>query len=66
MSNFVRMLKASVNVFTTKAWFSYRCICRICRVSRSKKNHRADITLWKPPVQMLNTKEMTDTTFCTR
>ena len=28
-----------------------------------KKIHRTDITLWKPPVQMLNTKEMTDTTF---
>ena len=46
-----------------KAWFPYRCICR---VSRTKKIHRTDITLWKPPVQMLNTKEMTDTTCCTR
>ena len=25
-----------------------------------KKIHRTDITLWKPPVQMLNTKETTD------
>ena len=24
------------------------------------------MTLWKPPVQMLNTKETTDTTCCTR
>ena len=47
----------------TKPWFPYRCICRI---SRTKKIHRTDITLWKPPVQMLNTKEMADTTFCTR
>ena len=31
-----------------------------------KKIHRTDITLWKPPVQMLNTKEMTYTTCCTR
>ena len=36
-----------------KAWFPYRCICRICRVSRTKKIHGTDITLWKPPVQML-------------
>ena len=43
-----------------KAWFPYRCICR------TKKIHRTDTTLWKPPVQMLNTKETTDTTFCTR
>ena len=50
---------------SNKAWFPYRCICRICRVSRKKKIHRTDITLWKPPVQMLNTKEMTDTTCCT-
>ena len=35
-------------------------------VSISKKILRTDKTLWKPPVQMLNTKEMTDTTFCTR
>ena len=49
-----------------KAWFPYGCICRICRVCRTKKIHRTDITLWKPPVQMLNTKETTDTTFCTR
>ena len=49
-----------------KAWFPYRCICRICRVCRTKKIHRTDITLWKPPVQMLNRKETTDTTFCTR
>ena len=42
-----------------KAWFPYRCICR---VRRTKKIHRTDITLWKPPVQMLNTKETTDTT----
>ena len=27
-----------------KAWFPYRCICRICRVSRTKKIHRTDIT----------------------
>ena len=45
-----------------KAWFPYR----ICRVCRTKKIHRTDITLWKPPVQMLNTKETTDTTCCTR
>ena len=50
----------------SKAWFPYRCICRICRVSRTKKIHRTAKTLWKPPLQMLNTKEMTDTTFCTR
>ena len=50
----------------TKAWFPYRCICRICRVCRTKKINRTDITLWKPPVQMLNTKETTYTTFCTR
>ena len=51
------------------AWFPYRCIrciCRICRVCRTKKIHRTDKSLWKPPVQMLNTKEMTDTTCCTR
>ena len=47
-----------------KAWFPYRCICRICRVCRTKKIHRTATTLWKPPVQMLNTKETTDTTFC--
>ena len=39
-----------------KAWFPYRCICR------TKKIHRTDTTLWKPPVQMLNAKETTDTT----
>ena len=33
---------------------------------RTKKIHRTDITLWKPPVQMLNTKEATNTTCCTR
>ena len=49
----------------SKAWFPYRCICRICRVYSTKKIHRTDITLWKPPVQMLNTKETTDTTCCT-
>ena len=37
-----------------------------CRVYSTKKIHRTDITLWKPPVQMLNTKETTDTTCCTR
>ena len=47
----------------SKAWFPYRCICRVCR---TKKIHRTDTTLWKPPVQMLNTKETTDTTCCTR
>ena len=31
-----------------------------------KKIDRTDTTLWKPPVQMLNTKETTDTTCCTR
>ena len=41
----------------------YRCICRVCR---TKNIHRTDTTLWKPPVQMLNTKETTDTTCCTR
>ena len=46
-----------------KVWFPYRRICRVCR---TKKIHRTDITLWKPPVQMLNTKETTDTTCCTR
>ena len=50
----------------TKAWFPYRCICRIRRVCRTKKIHRTDITLSKPPVQMLNTKETTDTTCCRR
>ena len=49
-----------------KARFPYLCICRICRVCRTKKIHRTDITLWKPPVQMLNTKETTDKTCCTR
>ena len=49
-----------------KAWFPYRCICRIGRVCRTKKNHRTDTTLWKSPVQMLNAKETTDTTCCTR
>ena len=44
----------------TKAWFPYRCICR------TKKDHGTDTTLWKPPVQMLNTKETTDRTCCTR
>ena len=48
---------------TPKAWFPYRCICRVCR---TKNIHRTDTTLWKPPVQMLNTKETTDTTCCTR
>ena len=47
-----------------EAWFPYRCICRICRVCHTKKIHWTDITLWKPPVQMLNRKETTDTTFC--
>ena len=42
-----------------KAWFPYRCICRVCR---TKKIHRTDTSLWKPPVQMLNAKETTDTT----
>ena len=46
-----------------KAWFPYRCICRVCR---TKKIHRTATTLWKPPVQMLNSKETTDTTCCTR
>ena len=46
-----------------KAWFPYRCICRVCR---TKKIHRTDTTLWKPPVQMLNTTETSDTTCCTR
>ena len=46
-----------------KAWFPYRCICHICR---TKKIHRTDTTLWKSPVQMLNTKETTYTTSCTR
>ena len=54
------------DIVVLKAWFPYRCICRICRVCRTKKIHRTDITLWKPPVQMLNTKETTDTTCCTR
>ena len=54
------------SILLPKAWFPYRCICRICRVCRTKKNHRTVITLWKPPVQMLNTKETTDTTCCTR
>ena len=31
-----------------------------------KKIHRTATILWKPPVQMLNTKETADTTFCTR
>ena len=31
-----------------------------------EKIHRTDITLWKPPVQMLNTKETTGTTCCSR
>ena len=48
------------------AWFPYRYICRICCVCRTKKNHKTDTTLWKPPVQMLNKKETTDTTCCTR
>ena len=48
---------------TLKAWFPYRCICRVCR---TKKIHRTATTLWKPPVQMLNTKETVDATFCTR
>ena len=47
----------------SKAWFPYRCICRVCR---TKKIHRTDITSWKPPIQMLNTKETTDSTCCTR
>ena len=57
-------LKIQIDVIflLCKAWFPHRCICRICRVSRTKKIHRKDITLWKPPVQMLNTKEMTDIT----
>ena len=46
-----------------KAWFPYSCICRVCR---SKKIHRTTTTLRKPPIQMLNTKETTDTTCCTR
>ena len=45
-----------------KAWFPYSCICRVCR---TKKIHRTDTTLWKPPVQMLNTTETRDTTCCT-
>jgi len=47
-------------VVVIRAWFTYRCICR------TKKIHRTDTTLWKPPVQLLNTKETTDTTCCTR
>ena len=54
------------NIFLTKAWFPYRCFCRICCVCRTKKIHRKDTTLWKPPVQMLNTTETTDTTCCMR
>ena len=30
-----------------------------------EKIHKTDITLWKPPVQMSNTKETTDATYCT-
>ena len=55
----------TVDDVDAKAWGPYR-ICRICLVSRTKKIHRTDITLWKPPVQMLNTKETTDKTCCTR
>ena len=40
-----------------KPWFPYRCICRVCR---TKKIHRTATNLWKPPAQMLNTKETTD------
>ena len=54
-------IKEILHIYT-KTWFPYRCICRICR---TKKIHRTDITLWKPPVQMLNTKETTDTPCCT-
>ena len=36
-----------MSVFS-KAWFPYRCICRICR---TKTIHRTEITLWKPPVK---------------
>ena len=51
--------KKSGNFFIRyRAWFPYRCICR------TKEIHRTDTTLWKPPVQMLNTKETTDTTCC--
>ena len=35
-------------------------------VSIVRKKFIGHITLWKPPVQMLNTKETTDTTCCTR
>ena len=52
--------KKARHCFQSKAWFPYRCICR------SKKIHRTDKTLWKPPVQMLNTKETTDTLCCKR
>ena len=51
-------------LYVRKAWFPYRSICRICRVCSTKKIHRRSTTLWKPPVQLLNTIEMT--TFCTR
>ena len=53
----------------TEAWFPCCCICCICCVCCvccTKKIHRTDTTLWKPPVQMLNTTETTDTTCWTR
>ena len=56
----------AVVIWELKAWFPYRFICRICRVCRTKKIHKTATILWKPPVQMLNTKETTDTTFCFR
>ena len=59
-------MKSDKNIFGNIAWCPYCCIYRIGRVCRTKKIHRTDKTLWKPPVQMLNTKEMTDTTCCTR
>ena len=57
------MIFGYVDAALKPGFHAYRCICRICR---TKKIHRTDITLWKPPVQMLNTKETTDTTCCTR
>ena len=53
-----------ISLTDTVAVFSRRRLSRLTflRVLRLQTK----LTLWKPPVQMLNTKEMTDTTFCTR
>ena len=51
---------------STPQCLNFFSIIKPGHVCRTKKIHRTETTLWKPPVQMLNTTEMRDTTCCTR